>query len=310
MMKFAILYGAAITVNADLASDLLAALGGTDGVFGCVAEQAATLQAVAAACDGVVPLDDLGLGNDDTHDQVSSNQQPIVTQTPSELAAEMTERRQTLHRFCYAAPACKSAAKKALEAMLACAREISPELPATINPITSICPAFNVVAKATLSGTVEDYSESDKAALLQILAIAAGVENFNPVFSFVTITAGSVNVVGTLAVEDEATATEAKTNLLADPSAFANAISALPGAPTVEGNGLSVTTESTDGGLSGGAIAGIVIGSIVGVALFAGAVVCLLKKKKKPETPAFSGEPVKGAVAKGAATYDAAGSAA
>jgi hypothetical protein len=123
----------------------------------------------------------------------------------------------------------------------------------------------SVVLELTASGSVSDYTDSDKSRLWQKVANAAGVDK-----SVVTIrvTAASVRITATVAVPDSMTADQVRTSL-SSGLGTADAASTALGITVEEEPVITVIgSDSSSSGLGAPQIAGIAIGAAFALILF------------------------------------------
>ena len=130
----------------------------------------------------------------------------------------------------------------------------------------------------TASGSVSDYTDSDKSSLQQKVATAAGVDK-----SLVTIevTAASVRIIATIAVPTSKTADQVKTSLSSSLGTADDASTAL-GITVEEMPTITVKSSLSDDDLDVPAIVGIAVAGALGVGLVVvGACVVLRRRNAR-----------------------------
>jgi hypothetical protein len=183
-----------------------------------------------------------------------------------------------------------------------CGADGAPPPASASSPPPPPPPPPPVVVSMTASGSVSDYSDSDKTALAASIALLAGVDA-----SLVTIevTGGSVVITATIATPATTTATDVESSLTSALSTAAAASTALgitvedvptvlvaapPSAPPLPPPSPSPTLPppSSPSSSSSSSDLGIIIGAAVGgvvVLALVGVVVMIMKKKVKNVTP-------------------------
>lgn len=120
----------------------------------------------------------------------------------------------------------------------------------------------------TASGSVSDYTDSDKSRLWQKVANAAGVDKSVVTIRVTAATAASVRITATVAVPDSMTADQVRTSL-SSGLGTADAASTALGITVEEEPVITVIgSDSSSSGLGAPQIAGIAIGAAFALILF------------------------------------------
>jgi hypothetical protein len=132
-------------------------------------------------------------------------------------------------------------------------------------------PTSTVSVSFTLSGTVTSFDAHKKLSIASVIAKGAGVK---PSAVAITVAAGSVVVTADIEATDAAaTQTSLTSGILTSKSSLQTALAA---------GGVTATVESdpivTSGGLSTGALVGIIVGSAVGAILLLVVIYCMFCK--------------------------------
>ena len=136
-----------------------------------------------------------------------------------------------------------------------------------------------VVLKLTASGSIGDYTDSDKSRLRQKVADAAGVDK-----SVVTIqvTAASVRITATVAVPDSMTADQVRTSL-SSGLGTADAASTALGITVEEKPVITVISPDSSSGLGAPQIAGIAVGGVLALVLFVAVCAFLMVRQRQEQ---------------------------
>jgi len=136
-----------------------------------------------------------------------------------------------------------------------------------------------VVLELTASGSIGDYTDSDKSRLRQKVADAAGVDK-----SVVTIqvTAASVRITATVAVPDSMTADQVRTSL-SSGLGTADAASTALGITVEEKPVITVISPDSSSGLGAPQIAGIAVGGVLALVLFVAVCAFLMVRQRQEQ---------------------------
>lgn len=166
-------------------------------------------------------------------------------------------------------------------------------------PGATVVTQYSAFVTMKAAGTVEDYTPAKKEGIKEAFAKEAKVDKSKVT---VTITPGSVIISAKIIMPTESEATTLKTTLattLATPEKATTFFASVPGGgvtveetPTVlvEIESVVVPPKEDKGGLSGGALAGVIIGSASGP-LFGILGYMAYKKKQAEGSPEFGGDP-------------------
>ena len=137
-----------------------------------------------------------------------------------------------------------------------------------------------VVLELTASGSIGDYTDSDKSRLRQKVADAAGVDK-----SVVTIqvTAASVRITATVAVPDSMTADQVRTSLSSGLGTADSASTALGITVEEEPVITVISSDSSSSGLGAPQIAGIAVGGVLALVLFVAVCAFLMVRQRQEQ---------------------------